>query len=189
MELITTLSLFADSYLFFVHDGGSEASPTTFSDELDGSRITDQGGYDIGYLFNGKSICFGGLADDNQYQVKLFRSGKVPDFGLAQRVVAVPLDVSSGEVKVSTLYEEPAYTVPVPSHRYIVYCLGFNLGKDPEKESSSGGSTVSREDFGDSVLVDHECYQIILVPEENAPRERGVLRGAKDLQAVRAAIG
>lgn len=159
MQLLTEFRIFADHYQFLVYDIGVDPCPESFYSDPDNDR-SDIGSYRQGYLTNGKSICFGTTADLNDHWIEVYSSTQVPDFGQAEKVIALPLKIDSGGVGITNLlYLEPIKEVSVNSGIWTVYLLAFNLGVDSE-ESSDEQLRANWE---------VERYRIVLVPDFRTP--------------------
>ena len=181
MKRLAAFSIFADHYVFYVHDSQAEACPESFL-EIDSAKAKYFGSYEVGYLSNGKTISYGGCAHLNNYWIELFLCTSIPEFNMAQRVTALPLDVSSGRVCVSNnLSIEPICTVALPPNQYVAYCLGFSLGKDQGSEFPGNIELRTLSDSELAARLDYEHYHIVFVPQEKGTVKYGVVHGAPDI--------
>lgn len=94
MQLLAEFRLFADHYQFFVYDAAVDPCPDSFYSDPDEKR-SDIGSDRQGFVTNGTTICFGTDAHLNDHWVEVFSSVQVPDFGQAERIIALPLNNTS----------------------------------------------------------------------------------------------
>jgi hypothetical protein len=154
------------------------AQVETFYTEPDDQR-SDLGSYIQGYITNGSTICFGTDAHLNSHWIEVYLSQQVPDFGVAERVIVLPLQVDSGKVGITSLLEldEPLREVAVTPGQYSVYLLAFNLGIDQATKwqqrdfTDDSDPPAGENDRGN---VNFEWYQIILSPGQ--PDNIGVVK-------------
>lgn len=182
MVPLASFRIFADHYQFFVHDSAAEACPEYFYDRKVIAPPDLTKNDDASYITDGQSIRFSTSADPNSHWIEIYNSDLPPDTREAQRVIALPLNVESGKVSVSTLIDlnTPDSTVEVPPGRYTVYLLGFDLDKDPGEEADDWDAPVS-------VWANAERYHLVLVPGEGHVECYGVVQGAPTILAVREA--
>lgn len=181
MQLLTEFRIFADHYQFYVYDTEVEPSPESFCFEPDEHR-SDLGSYRQGYLTNGETIFFGTDAHLNVHWIEVYSSPQVPDFGEAERVIALPLKVDSGKVGITNLLSmsEPIKIVFVEPGVWTVYLLAFNLGSDQFWDRRVVRPERNPEPLSDEQLKanwEYERYKIVLVPGFQTPI--GVLRGVR----------
>ncbi|MBW4538017.1 MAG: hypothetical protein KME43_02605 [Myxacorys chilensis ATA2-1-KO14] len=171
MRLLTEFRIDADHYQFFVYDSGTDPCPESFYSEPDDNR-SDLGSYGQGYITNGKTICFGTAAHLNNHWMEVYSSAQRPEFGQAEKVIALPLVIDSGNIGITSLLDlnEPMKKVAVNSGIWTVYLLAFNLGSDPEGDSEVPSDEQLRADWK------AERYKMVLVPGFQTPI--GVLHGA-----------
>ena len=183
MQILASFRVFADHYQFFVHDSAAEPCPENFLRSKYPSAPVS-GDHEVGYITDGRSICFGTCDDFNNHWMDLYRSDLPPDIREAQRVIALPLNVGSGKVGVSTLTDlnTPRHAVAVFPGRYTVYLLGFDLDKDPGEETDDWDAPAS-------AWANAERYRIVLVTGEGHVEQYGVVKGAHTIAAVREAAG
>lgn len=183
MQLLTEFRIFADHYQFFVYDAGVDPCPESFYSDSDEER-SDLGSYRHGYITNGSTICFGTDAHLNGHWIEVYTSTQVPNFGKAERVIALPLRIDSGRVAITNLLflDEPIKQVDIRPGVWTIYLLAFNLGTDqlfnrriPRPESRSGKQPDELTDVQLKANWEFERYQIILVPGFQTPI--GVLHG------------
>ncbi|NJL10775.1 MAG: hypothetical protein HC908_13080 [Calothrix sp. SM1_7_51] len=154
----------------------------SFYSDSDEQR-SDVGSYQQGYITNGKTICFVTSAQLHQHWVEIYHSEPVPEFEKAERVIALPLQVSSGKVSVSDLInlgKPPTNTIKLNSGQYTLYLLAFNLGIDEywEWENSDSISDEHGKPLTDEELkarLDFERYKLVFVP--GSPQVIGVVYG------------
>ena len=185
MELLAAFRTFADHYTFYVSDSEAESCPPAFLKVSKGPQPGVSGNFAVGYITDGRSILFGTCAHLNVHWIELFRSENRPEFGTAQRVVALPLTVSSGQVDFSTL--ELDASVSMAPGAYMVYFLGFSLGQDQATDPNKSADWAERE-LSDTELAartDFEHYQIVFVPGKPVGGEFGVIHGAPDIATAR----
>jgi hypothetical protein len=182
MRLLKEFRISASYYQFFVHDSQADFNPESFSSVTDDQHC-DVGSERQGYLTNGQTICFGTLAHLNVHWVEIFLSQQIPDFNKAERVIALPLQVNSGKVRVSVLFADrkPVAEILIPAGTWTVYLLAFNLGSDslflrgsPRPKAESVEGELSDEQL--KARLDYERYKLVLVPGMQPPI--GVLKGA-----------
>jgi hypothetical protein len=173
MQLLTEFRIFADHYQFFVYDVGVDPCPESFYSDPEDNR-SDIGSYRLGYLTNGRTICFGTEADSNDHWIEVYSSSQVPNFGRAERVIALPLKVDSGRIGITNLLYsyEPIQEVAVDSGVWTAYLLAFNIGSDKYWDQGTASLREDSEVPSDEQLKanwEFERYQIILVPDFQTP--------------------
>lgn len=185
MEPLTALRIFADHYTFAVHDSEFEPCPQSFLDQDFHPQPGVLGSFSVGYITDGHSILFGTCAHLNSHWIELFFSEQVPDLDGAQRVIVLPLAVSSGEVLVSSL--EVDATIALAPGQYTAYFLGFSLGRDQSSEPPWPQEIVEFTDAEYAARTDFEHYKIVFVPGDTTNGRVGVALGAADIAGAREA--
>lgn len=179
MRLLTEFRIFADHYQFFVYDVETEPLPESFFSDPDDYR-SDIGSYRQGYITDGKTICFGTVAHLNDHWIEVYSSPQAPDFGQAERVIALPLKVASGRVGITDLlYLHEPKEISINSGVWTVYLLAFNLGSDQYWHRRVARTERNPERLSDEQLRanwEFERYRIVLVPNFQTPI--GVLYGS-----------
>lgn len=190
MQLLTEFRIFADHYQFFVYDSDAEYCPESFASEVDGKR-TDIGSDRQGYITNGTTINFHTDAHLNVHWIEIYLANQPPKFGKAERVIALPLQVNSGKIAITTLNSDPKAPkkVAVRPGTWTVYLLAFNLGTDqlfnrriPRPKSRSGKQPDELTDAQLKANWEFERYQIVLVPGFQTPI--GVLHGTATVRGA-----
>ena len=185
MEPLAAFRTFADHYTFTVADSEADPCPSAFLDTSEGPQPGVLGNFEVGYITDGRSILVGTCPHLNVDWIELFRSKRAPNFGTAQRVIALPLEVSSGRVDFSTL--EVDAKVFMTAGIYTVYSLGFSLGgdrmTDPAKPPNWAEQELTDEEL--AAHTDYEHYQIVFVPGRTTDGRVGVIHGAPDIATVR----
>jgi hypothetical protein len=179
MQLLTEFRIVADHYQFFVYDAGTDPCPESFYNDRDEHR-SDIGSYLQGYITNGRTICFGTDAHLNIHWMEVYSSAQIPDFGQAERVIALPLKIDAGKVAIANLLylDEPLKEILVDPGVWTVYLLAFNLGSDQYFDRRLKRTELSSEELSDDEIKanwEFERYRIILVPDLQTPI--GILRG------------
>jgi hypothetical protein len=123
--------------------------------------------------------------------MEVYLANQPPNFGRAERVIALPLQVNSGKIAITTLNSDPKEQkkVAVQPGTWTVYLLAFNLGTDelfnqriPRPESRSGKQPNEFTDDQLKANWEFERYQIILVPGFQTPI--GVLHGTATVRGA-----
>ena len=186
MQLLKEFRLFADHYQFFVYDAEADPLPESFYSDLDDER-SDIGSYRQGYITNGRTICFGTIAHLNDHWIEVYSSAQIPEFGQAERVIALPLKVDSGRVGITDLagLDVPVEEISVNPGVWTVYSLAFNLGSDKFWERRVARPERSSERLSDEQLRanwEFERYRVVLVPGFQPPI--GILHGEATIKAA-----
>ncbi|BAU13300.1 hypothetical protein LEP3755_38390 [Leptolyngbya sp. NIES-3755] len=179
MQLLAEFRLFADHYQFFVYDAAVDPCPESFYSDPDEKR-SDLGSYRQGFVTNGTTICFGTDAHLNDHWIEVFSSVQIPDFGQAERVIALPLKVDSGKVGITNLLylRKPVKEVTIDAGIWTVYLLAFSLGSDEFHNRGIERPKLDSDRLTDEQLRNNwefERYRIVLVPGMQVPI--GVLHG------------
>ena len=159
MERLAAFRISAAWYQFNLGDSAAERCPLISKTDKPMPGVF--GSLEEGYITNGNAAFFCTCAHLNVHWAELFRSDHVPDFGATERVIAVLLDIQSGEVVITTnQLDGSAFLTPGV---YTTYVLGFSLGRDHVTEipNPDDWPKGSRSDAELAALTSYEHYQII----------------------------
>ena len=192
MERLAGFRISADHYQYFVYDSEAEPCPEFFYEEPDGARETGVGSYEQGYVSDGLSICVCTSAHLNTHWIEVFRSDAQPDIGKSERIIVLPLEISSGRACFTQLVSfEPDCTVHLSPGRYDVYVMAFSLDRDrlndPTKPSDWLEHPLTDEEL--AARTDYEHYQVVFVKSDVEAPAYGVIHGAPTMAEAQRAAG